>query len=288
MKLAPPKQLVLTVEDSAGPVENAVCTIAESPFRDTTGANGVAVFVLPTGGYTITCDGNSPYSRTIHVDIDSTNPQEAVRLYPNGILPAPLPPPESLNVSYNENSGIAYLSWPPVNDSRLVMYAVGRVNIDSGGGASEFTTILTSHPDAAFLPSDSVQQKNLLYSVSSLKRDPAGNGSSRRATSRLLAQRPWAYGARIDSLVAVPRDSAYRPGDTVRFAAFWANRLYTTDSLYWWVQGAADATAIRVNPPAIGSDTLSVVLPDSGEYKINLTIRDAGGYRSWLSMPFRF
>jgi hypothetical protein len=290
MKLAVARMLLLRMQDNSilGHPDSAVCKIEDSPYQSVAGSDGIAVFFLSPGRYTVSCAGNPPNKRTIQVEIDSTDLQETVDLYPDGNPPDPLPPPDSLNVSYNENSGIAYLSWPPVTDSRLLMYGVGRVNMDSGGGALEITTFTTDHSDAAFRPNDSVQQKNLLYSVNSLKRDPAGNVGSRRRSSRLTAQRPWAYGARIDSLLAVPRDRAYRAGDTVRFAAFFTNRLFKNDSLYWWVQGAADLKAIHVNPPAIGSDTLSVVLPDSGEYKINLTIRDAEGYRSWLSIPFRF
>jgi hypothetical protein len=293
--LSPPSILALRVMDyaSESAIEGAECKIEDSPYQRMTGKDGLALFFVPTGVYTVTCSYAPPHLTRLWYSLPSldlksnSERQETIYLYPGGTKPDPLLPPDTLIVAYDENSGIANLSWPPVNDSRLYVYGVGRVNIDSGGGAWEFTTFHTTHPDAAFDPKDSVQQKNLLYSVYSLKRDPAGNGGSRRKSSALTARRPWAYGARIDSLMAVPRDSVYRAGDTVRFAAFWTNRMHANDTLYWWIQGGAEAKEIRVHPPAIGSDTLSVVLPTSGVYKVNLTIRDAEGYRSWLSFPFR-
>jgi hypothetical protein len=249
----------------------------------------VAVFFVPEGEYMVRCESGYKWRiLTIKVDAGS-DLQQTVKLFTAGIvIDPPLPPPDSLSISYNENSGVADLSWPPVTDSRLFQYGVGRVNLDSGGGTLESTTYLTHWPDVAFGSKDSVQQKNLQYSVNSLKRDPNGNGGSRRKYSRLTAQRPWAYGPRIDSIITVPRDSGYRAGDTVRFVGFWNNRMRENDSLYWWVQGGADWKEIRANPPARGSDTLSVVLPAAGEYKINLSIHDAEGYRSWLALPFRF
>jgi hypothetical protein len=35
-------------------------------------------------------------------------------------------------------------------------------------------------------------------------------------------------------------------------------------------------------------DTLVLVLGESGDYPISLTVLDAEGYRSWLSAIFRF
>lgn len=291
MTLSHPVELVLTVKAKYNAtdafIEGASCTIKDSPYEALTGSGGVAVFFVPRGEYTVHC-GYSLGERTFQLNLDSVSEwQETVELYPGGKVPDPLPPPDSLSVTYDENSGIANLAWPPVNDSRLLNYGVGRVNEDSGGGTIEYTTYFTYWRDPVFAATDSVQLKNLQYSVNSLKRDPNGNGGSRRSYYRLAAARPWVYGARIDSLVAIPRDSAYRAGDTIRFAGFWTNRMYQNDTLYWWVQGAADMREIRVNPPAKGSDTLSVVLPASGDYKINLSIHDAEGYRSWLALPFR-
>jgi hypothetical protein len=286
--LASPIELVLEVkyDTTETLIEGAMCRIIDSPYKKATGTGGVAVFYVPAGEYTVKCDSGY-YSRVLTINVEpGSGVQQTVELFTGGKVQDPLPPPDSLSVIYNEYSGVADLSWPPVTDSRLFQYGVGRVNLDSGGGSVESITYRNYWPDVAFGPTDSVQQKNLQYSVNSLKRDPNGNGGSRRRYFRLTAQRPWAYGPRIDSIITLPGNSDYRAGDTIRFVGFWNNRMRENDTLYWWVQGGADLREFRVNPPAKGSDTLSVVLP-AGEFKINLSIHDAEGYRSWLSIPFR-
>jgi hypothetical protein len=297
MKLSHPSVLVLTVRDTLGILKGAVCEIEGSPYKDTSDTNGAVFFIVPSSTYTVSCTYSVPNLSTKIWNVPTTlelasgsNRQETVYLYTNGVKPdlRPLPAPASLSVSYDENSGIALLTWPPVNDSRLRDYGFGKVNVDSGGGATELSIFNTFYSDVVFGPSDSVQMKNLVYSISSHKVDLTDNAGSRRTYANLAASRPWAYGARIDSLKAVPRDSGYRAGDTVRFAGFWNNRMNENDTLYWWVQvGSAELREIRVHPLAKGSDTLSVVLPETGEYKVNLSIHDAEGYRSWLALPFR-
>jgi hypothetical protein len=208
---------------------------------------------------------------------------------PNGEEPPPLPPPSDFSLAYDENSGVVNLTWSRVTDARLLKYGIRRVDVDAGGGAQEFAVNDTTYPDVPFASGDSVQMKTLLYSVYSLKRDPGGySGASRSQSLRLEARRPWAYGPRIDSIVRADTGRTYRPGDTVRIIASWANRIRGNDSLFWRVGGPSPFVLARAHPPASGADTLAFALPAAGDYPISLTLKDAEGYRSWLSVPFRF
>src|SRR6185369_17974117 len=152
---------------------------------------------------------------------------------PNGENPDPLPPPTNFVGSYDENSGVVDMSWSRVTDLRLLKYGIRRLDSAVGGPLKEITATDTSASDVPFSRTDSVQFKKLTYTVYSLKRDPGGYlGASRSQIPLILyAKRPWAYGARIDSLAPVDSLHAYQVGDTVRIAAAWTNRLGENDSL---------------------------------------------------------
>jgi hypothetical protein len=296
IQLRPPTPLILVVKDydSHLPIEGATCVLDHSPYaKATTGQEGVATFFVPPGHYTAICvepNAGSVLGSTA-VDVDSGDTVVQVPVYPTlgGVEPSPLPPPADFAGSYDENSGIVELTWSPVNDSRLLKYGIQRVNRDSGGGGQEFTTNNLFYPDVAFNRGDSEQTKNLLYYVYSLKRDPGGfNGRSRSQSFSLEARRPWAYGPRIDTLAPLDSLGAYHAGDTLRIVGAWTNRLRENDSLFWRVSGPASLKQARAHPPAIGKDTLAFPLPDTGTYQVSLTIRDAEGYRSWLSLPLHF
>lgn len=181
------------------------------------------------------------------------------------------------------------LNWSSVRDIRLLKYGISRVDIGAGGGATQFTANDTSYKDVPFSRADSVQVKHLLYSVYSQKRDPGGNPVfSRSQTVALDAPRPWAYGPRIDSLVPLDSLGAYHVGDTLRIVAAWANRMRENDSLFWRVRGPENSVRVRAHPAASGKDTLTIGPGEAGDYRISLTIQDVEGYRSWLSLSFRF
>jgi hypothetical protein len=294
IRLAPPTTLNIVVwkRDTLAPDPGAVCTLDSTPFPPAVaGQLGIANFFVPRGHYRATCtDPSNSAWRSIDFDVDSGNTtvQQNVYLTVNGVEPDPLPPPADFAGSYDENSGTVELTWSPVNDARLLMYGIQRVIPDSGGGGHQYTTYDLFYHDAAFNRGDSEQTKNLLYYVYSLKRDPGGfNGRSRTQSFSLEARRPWAYGPRIDTLA--PLDSGSRhAGDTLRIVGAWTNRLRENDSLYWRVSGPANLRKALAHPAAIGKDTLAFPLPDTGTYQISLTIRDADGYRSWLSLPLHF
>lgn len=292
VQLAPASMLLVAVKDADYPAyaSQAHCSIVGTPYTRGTGHEGIAVFFLPPDTtYQVSC-------YAIDHDTPRHEGQTQVRLAPGDSLqielnllanPSEQPsllPPAALAVDYDTNSGIAKLTWPPVTDPRLFKYGVGRADYDRGGGTDEFTTFNTYFVDAPFDRADSVQQKTLQYGVYCMKRDAAGDQGARRVYAKLTALRPWAYGARIDSLARILPAKGYKPGDTVRVLARWANRARGNDSLYWRVGGAASVREVRANPPASGTDTLSFVPPDTGAYEVNITIRDAEGYRSWLSV----
>jgi hypothetical protein len=293
VRLRPPTLLVISVQDqdTHEAIDSAECWVDPTPYPHVkTGNQGITHFSLPPGSYDVSCF--APWStrkESIVVPPDTGDMQMVVYLTPNGENPDPLPAPTGFAGSYDGNSGVVDLSWTPVADIRLPRYGIGRQDQSEGGAPKIFFTDTTFYRDVPFDKTDSVQFKNLQYSVYSEKRVAGGDpGSSRRTYLTLNAPRPWAYGPRIDTLAPLESLTAYHVGDTVRIAAAWTNRIRENDSLIWRVTGQAGLAQARAHPAAIGKDTLAFVLPDTGNYQVNLIIRDAEGYRSWLALPLRF
>ena len=291
VRLAPPTELALKVQDrdTHEDIVGAICQLTGTPYKlDTTGSAGIAIYHVPHGSYTANCFTADKQS-TITIEVPENTANMQTVLYAAPVTePPPLPPPKDFTLAYDENSGVVELNWSRVRDIRLLKYGISRVDFDLGGGAVEFTMADTSYMDVPFSRTDSVQEKNLQYSVYSLKRDPGGyTGFSRSQAIAKEARRPWAYGPRIDTLALLDSIGAYHVGDTVRIAAVWTNRIRENDSLFWHIRGPIDYVQARAHPAASGKDTLAFVLGEAGEYQISLTIEDVEGYRSWLSVPFR-
>lgn len=293
VRLAPPTELALIVKDrdTHEDIVGAICQLTGTPYKlDTTGSAGIAFYHVPHGSYTANCfTADKQSTITIEVPENTANMQTVLYAAPAAEA-QPLPPPKDFTVAYDDNSGVADMSWSRVLDIRLLKYGVSRVDIDAGGGATQFTTADTNYKDVPFSRTDSVQEKNLLYNVYSLKRDLGGyTGYSRSQTIALEVRRPWAYGPRIiDSLAPLDSLGAYHVGDTVRIVATWINRMRENDSLFWRISGPINDARTRAHPAASGKDTLAFVPSETGDYQISLTILDAEGYRSWLSGSFRF
>lgn len=293
VRLVPPTLLMFTVRDNDNDslIVGASCQLENTPYKpDTTGSGGIAHFYVPPGDYSVYCKSSQSQKDrriTIPVPPDTTSIQTDLYLFPP-IEPPPLLPPKDFTVAYDENSGVVDLNWSRVRDIRLLKYGISRVDIDAGGGATQFTANDTSYKDVPFSRADSVQVKHLLYSVYSQKRDPGGSPFSRSQTVAYDAHRPWAYGPRIDTIFTLDSLGAYHAGDTVRFVAEWTNRIRENDTLFWRVSGPILDARTRAHPAASGKDTLAFVRGEAGDYQISLTILDAEGYRSWRSDIFRF
>lgn len=294
VSLAPPIVLIIVVKDqyTHDPIEKAVCSVEPTPYPDkSTGEEGITNFYLPPGSYEVTC--TFPWSkRTVPVVVpkESSSVVTTIYLTPNGESSDPLPAPARFDATYDENSGVVDMTWSSITNPLLFGYGIRRQDSAQGGPPEALTTQQdTSFRDVPFARTDTEQFKKLLYSVNSLKREPGGSlGLGRPIYVELIAKRPWAYGPRIDSLVPLDSLGAYHVGDTVRIAAAWTNRIRENDSLFWRVTGTADLAEARAHPAASGKDTLAFVLPATGDFKVSLTILDAEGYRSSLTLPLRF